>query len=161
MDIFTLIRTKYNTLSQTQKKIADWILEHGNEIILMSIGEIAAKCSTSEATVMRFLRKLGFDSYQLFKVKVAQDIVDVTPRAVYEDVSSEDSVNEIKQKVIQSTIDAIRDIDKLIEDSTIEKAIEIMANAKRIFFFGVGASGAIAKDAFHKFFKIRHKYHIL
>lgn len=62
------IRTKYNLLSKTQKTIADYILDNPDGTILLSITELANNCSTSETTVMRFLKKLDYDSYQIFRV---------------------------------------------------------------------------------------------
>lgn len=154
MNIFTEIRTKYNILSPTQKKIADVILNNSDKVILMSISDLAERCGTSETTIMRFLRKLGFDSYQVFRVKVAQDISDKTPQAIYEDISPDDSTEQVKQKVVQSTIDSIKDLNRMLDNNSIKRIIDLFMKSDRIFFFGVGASSAIALDAFHKFSRL-------
>lgn len=57
--LFTDIRTKYNTLSPAQKHIADFVLNHFEQVILLSISDLAEQCGTSETTIVRFLRKLG------------------------------------------------------------------------------------------------------
>ena len=85
-NVFTTMRTKYHLLSPVQKKIADFILAHCSEVILSAIGDLAAECGTSETTIMRFLRKIGFRSYQVFKVKMAQDITAGQARSMIEDV---------------------------------------------------------------------------
>lgn len=153
-NLFTIIRTKYNILSPTQKNIADFVLNNRKDVILLSIGDLAEKCNTSETTIMRFLRKIGFDSYQVFRVRAAQDISAHSAKAIYEELKPDDNIGEIKQKVIFSTINSIKDLDKILYDETIAEAVDLIYNAKRLLFFGMGASGIIAKDAFHKFSRI-------
>ncbi|KYO66914.1 MurR/RpiR family transcriptional regulator [Thermovenabulum gondwanense] len=154
MSILAEIRTKYNILSPTQKKIADVILNSGDKVVLMSISELAEKCETSETTIMRFLRKMGYDSYQVFRVRIAQEFSDKTPRAIYEEIKPDDSIESIKNKVIQSTINSINDLERLIDGELLNDVVNMMKNAGRIYFFGVGASSAIALDAFHKFLRL-------
>jgi DNA-binding MurR/RpiR family transcriptional regulator len=153
-NVFTIIRTKYNLLSPIQKNIADFILNNRNEVILLSISDLAGKCNTSETTIMRFLRKIGFSSYQVFRVRTAQDISADSTQAIYEEIKPDDSTSDVKDKVIFSTINSIKDISNMVDDESIDKVIDLIFGARRILFFGVGASGIIAKDAFHKFSRI-------
>jgi len=71
--IFSHIRTRYHILSPTQKRIADFVLSNSDGVFLLSLSQLAEKCDTSETTILRFLHKLGFDSYQVFRVRIAQD----------------------------------------------------------------------------------------
>lgn len=102
-NLFTQIRTKYNILSGTQKKIADFVLSNADKVILYSISELAQQCDTSETTIMRFLRKLGFNSYQVFRVKMAQELSNESTQAIYEEIKADDGIKQIKQKVILLT----------------------------------------------------------
>lgn len=154
MSVLAEIRTRYNVLSPTQKKIADVILNSGDKVILMSISELAEKCQTSETTIMRFLRKMGYDSYQVFRVRIAQEFSDKTPRAIYEEIKPDDSIEQIMTKVIQSTVNSIHDLAELVDSELFEEVINLLSEAERIYFFGVGASSAIALDAFHKFLRL-------
>lgn len=154
ISVYSEIRTKYNTLSPVQKEIADIVLSSGEDIVLMTISDLAEKCNTSETTIMRFLRKLGINSYQVFKVKIAQELSSSPSKIIYEDVEPDDSIEEIKNKVIYSTNTSIQDLTNILPDDAVECVINLICNANRILFFGVGASGAIACDAFHKFLRI-------
>jgi DNA-binding MurR/RpiR family transcriptional regulator len=154
LKVLTAIRTRYGEFSKAHKRIADVILSDYKEVITMSISDIARKAETSETTIMRFLKEIGFDSYQLFKVSLAQEIVEQPSNALYEDIEEGDSINQIKQKIIHSTTIAIEDIDKLNDEETIRHVVDSFERANKIFFFGVGASGAIALDAFHKFLRL-------
>jgi len=159
-NVFTTMRTKYHVLSPVQKKIADFILAHSSEVILYSIGDLAAECKTSETTIMRFLRKIGFRSYQVFKVKMAQDITSGQPRSMIEDVRPHDGTGEIKAKVLMSTTQCIGDLKTILDDETLSHVVDLMVKAGRILFVGLGATGLIAADAFYEFAKLGLSAHV-
>jgi DNA-binding MurR/RpiR family transcriptional regulator len=151
MNVFSKIRTKYNRLSPTQKKIADFVLKNSEQVPTLTLNAIAKECNTSETTVIRFLRKLDFNSFQVFRVNVAQTLSSKTPnKAIYQEIQANDSIQQIKEKVIMSTVSSIEDLNELVDVDKLEKCVELLLNAERIFFFGVGASFAIAMDAYHK-----------
>jgi len=152
--LVTAMRTKYHTLSSVQKKIADYVSAHASEVILLSITELAAKCQTSETTVMRFLRKLDFDSYQVFRVKVAQEIPHEHMESVYGEISDGDSVQAVMDKVVAATTHSIKDLRQLVTAEDIKKAVVMMRAARQILFVGVGSSSFIAFDAYHKFLRL-------
>lgn len=156
--LFTEIRTKYNTFSAAQKIIANYVLENSEKVILLTISDLAAACNTSETTILRFLHKLGYNSYQVFRVKMAQDIGmssnDQLSHTVYEEIITGDDIASIKRKVILSTIASIQDLSQLLSDESIEAALELLFHANRVYFYGAGASASIASDAFHKFSRL-------
>ncbi|MBE0602337.1 MAG: MurR/RpiR family transcriptional regulator, partial [Deltaproteobacteria bacterium] len=152
--ILTAIRTKYHTLSSVQKVVADYILAHTAEVVLLSISGLAAKCDTSETTVMRFLRKLDFDSYQVFRVKIAQELPHERMESVYGEIERGDSVESVMHKVIASTARSIGDLKQLVGADDIKKCVKMMNSAEKMFFIGVGSSSFIAFDAYHKFLRL-------
>lgn len=153
-NLFSHIRTRYHVMSPAQKQIADFVLNNSDQVIISSLSNLAEKCNTSETTILRFLRKLGFDSYQVFRVRMAQDMSNHSGQAIYEEIQVEDTLDQIRQKVITSTVESIRDLNNLIDTVLIEKVTALIFKAKRILFCGVGASGVVAIDAFHKFLRL-------
>ncbi|AFA46916.1 MurR/RpiR family transcriptional regulator [Acetobacterium woodii] len=152
--LLTEIRTKYNLFSSTQKVIANYILDHPDTVSLLSITELAKKCHTSETTVMRLLKKLNYSSYQIFRINLAKEFSETPSESIIEEILSDDNINTIKKKVIGHTITAINDLEHSLKDEAIETALNILLAAKRVLFFGVGASASISMDAMHKFGKI-------
>ena len=137
------IRTKYNLLSKTQKTIADYILDNPDATILLSITELANYCSTSETTVMRFLKKLDYDSYQIFRVNLAKELIDSPSETINEEIAEGDSTSDIKRKVIKHTNTAVSDLEYSINQKDIDQCAEMILNARRVTFFGIGASSAV------------------
>ncbi len=154
MEIITRIRTRYNTLSNTQKVIADYVIDNQDDIVMLSISELANACNTSETTVMRFLKKIDINSYQVFRVLMAQDLAKVTGKNVYEDVKSDDSMKEIQKKVIEYTMSSIKDLDNQLVSDDIEKAIKLIIKYDKVVIMGVGSSGYIAGDFYHKLLRL-------
>jgi len=152
--IFSHIRTRYHILSPTQKRIADFVLSNSDGVFLLSLSQLAEKCDTSETTILRFLHKLGFDSYQVFRVRIAQDASSHSGQAIYEEIQVGDSLAQIRQKVIMSTVNSIQDLDNLISTQVLEQVATLMSKAGRMLFCGLGASGVVATDAFHKFLRL-------
>ena len=106
--LFSLIRTKYNTLSTSQKIVADYVLANPEKVMLNTLSEIAEICGVSETTVLRFLHKIDFKSYQLFRINLTQELSsnDSTSTS-YEDVQFSDSIETIIEKVVLSTSSAV------------------------------------------------------
>ena len=153
-NLFSHIRTRYNTLSPAQKQIADFVLTHSEQVILLSLADLADQCSTSETTILRFLRKIGFDSYQMFRVKMAQDVSRHSGQAIYEEIHIDDTPDQVRTKVVASTIHSVQDLNNLNTTDTLADVTALLLGAKRIVFCGVGASGIVANDAFHKFLRL-------
>ncbi len=152
--LFTDIRTKYNTLSPTQKQVADFILNNSEQVILLPITDLAEKCNTSETTVVRFLHKMGFKSYQVFRVRMAQEITEQSVQGVYEEITKNDSAEQIREKVILSTVNSLQDLNHLIDGEVLAKVTNLIINSEKVLICGLGASGAVAMDAFHKFLRL-------
>ena len=69
----TLLRAQalYGTMGKSEKKVADFLLLHAGEVLPYSIRELAAASDSSEATVVRFSRRLGFAGYRDLKLALA------------------------------------------------------------------------------------------
>lgn len=154
LSVFSLIRARYNTLSPDQRKIADYVLQNPRIVMLGSLNDVASACKVSETTIIRFLRKLDYSSYQVFKVNIAQELSSSKTNAVYEEVSSDDDTEHIMSKVFQSTVRSITDSQQVIKPEDIDRMMGLILKARKVLIIGVGASAAIANDFYHKMLKI-------
>lgn len=149
----SLIEAHRSDLRNSEVKVANYILSYVEDVIHLSISELADAAGVSEPTVIRFCRNIGYKGFQDFKISLAQSIVP-SIRNIHEAVDEFDPTPGLIQKVFQSNINAIRNSMKTIDASTFEAAVNVLANSERIIFFGCGGSGAVAMDAYHKFFRI-------
>lgn len=151
-DTLSTIRNALNTLRDSEKKVAKCVLENPDAIITHSITELAERAGTSEPTVIRFCRKLGLNGYMELRLNLARDLP--SAQYIFEDVSSNDSIAQIVGKILNAHKEAINNALNKLGLDVLEKAVEAMASARRIEFYGLGGSGVVARDAHHKFFRL-------
>jgi len=77
-----------------------------------------------------------------------------TPANAFGEVEPGDSVAVIRDKIFQTSAQALSDTLKVLSETELEKAVDIIKNAEKLVFFGVGASGLVAHDAQSKFMRI-------
>ena len=143
----------YGQLNPAEKRLADYIIEHKKDVIHLSITELAERSGVSETTVIRLCRRLGYEGYQVFKIKMAQELVPPLSN-IHEDLEEGDDTLSVTKKVFNANITAIRDTLSILNQEVLERAIEALVKAKRIVFVGEGGSACVANDAAHKFMRI-------
>lgn len=157
MDRSNLIRKitqSLDKLRKSERKVADYILADPAKVINMRIIDLAKYSKVSEPTVIRFCRALEFDGFQAFKLKLAQHIGGSGSFSQYQ-VSPDDSIADVNKKVFDSTIGSLINVRDEIDPAALKNAIDALSSAKRVEFYGFGASGSVAIDAQHKFFRLQ------
>jgi DNA-binding MurR/RpiR family transcriptional regulator len=151
--VLRAVRLHLDDLRDSEKKVARVVLESPGQVIYRSISELAENAGTSEPTVLRFCRALGFRGYHDLKIQLAQDLVPEV-KNIHEDVTARDDPATLVRKVLKANAIAITDTLDTLDPAQVDKAIRILAGARRIEFIGFGGSAAVAMDAYHKFFRI-------
>lgn len=145
------IRTQYDSLSKSEKKVALAVLEQPELAITENITALAKKAEVSEPTVVRFCRAIGFDGWHAFKMKLAQGLA-LAP-GVDESPAPEDLAADLVNKICSRSINTLLDLRNSLDANAIERALQVLSHVNRIEFYGQGTSGIIAADAQHKFFR--------
>lgn len=143
-----------SALRKSEAKVADFVLDHASEVISLRIVDLAKHAEVSEPTVIRFCRAIGFDGFQSFKLQLAQQL---GMGSVYTQfaVDDSDTVTDLRNKVFDTTVGTLLTVRDELDPAVLEQAINTIANAQRVEFYGFGASGSVASDAQHKFFRLQ------
>lgn len=147
------LQTLLPTLSKAERKVANYTLKHPEEVISLAVSGLAESSGVSDATVVRACRSMGFDSYQEFKLTLAQSLVSPT-EAIQESLSPDDSTEDIIAKVFANETAALELTRDTVQASEIERAAEAIMNAEKVYIFGLGNSHAIAFDLQHKLMRL-------
>ncbi len=150
---FVRLQGAYSSLRAAEQRVADFILKHPDELIYLTVTELAERTSTSESTVVRLTQKIGYKGYQEFKIVLARDLVEPTTE-IHAAIEPNDDLTTIKTKVFQANSQALRDTTEVLDDRELQRAVEALASAARVEFYGVGGSSPLALDAYHKFLKL-------
>ncbi|MCD2501299.1 MurR/RpiR family transcriptional regulator [Clostridium sp. NSJ-145] len=147
------IKEGFNSFTNTEKKLANYILKNKEEVVNLSAQELSDKADISPAAVVRFSKTLGYKGFTALKVDLAKDR-DERENDTSVIISENDSINDIIRKVKVSNTSSIDETIGLLNVDTINNIVEAMVNAKRIYLFGIGASGIVAMDLQQKLLRI-------
>ena len=151
VSVLRSVQQALESLSPTQRRVAEAVVASPHDVVEQTIGAVARRAEASEATVVRFCRQVGCEGFQDFKVKLARDLG--TGLAHLDlDIDPEDGAAAYARKVFDSAIHALVAVRHRMDEHAVEAAVEALANARKIEFYGFVASGAVAIDAQHKFF---------
>ena len=155
------IRSAYPHLTKAERKVADFILEKPSEVLYMSITDLADACSVGETTVFRFCKSMRLQGYQEFKIHLSLSIQnedkDKGQETLTENVGIEDTFDMVTQKLLNSNVNVLMETQSRLDYDKLGQLIDMMQQAHRIFFFGVGASQIMAMLSANKFLRIMNK----
>lgn len=154
MDIVLQIKEEYRKFTKSEKKVADYFIENYKDAINESIQSIAATTDTSPATVTRFVKALKFDGLQQLKLAIAADMDSQKPDITDEIIHPKDGLCEIVEKNKRNLVKSIEKLYALMDMDLIEKSIDAIDLAKKVYLFGVGASGIVCYDINYKLSRI-------
>ncbi len=148
------IADNIHELRKSEAKVANFVLANARDVMNMRIADLASRSEVSEPTVIRFCRAIGFDGFQAFKLQLAQQL---GAGGIYTqfNVDDTDTVSDLIGKVFDTTIGSLVTVRDELDPSSLEEAIELLSSARRVEFYGFGASGSVASDAQHKFFRLQ------
>lgn len=151
-NLINVITEELPNLNKSESKVAGVILSDPEAATQSSIANLAARAGVSEPSVNRFCKRFNASGFPDFKLKLAMSLASGV-RFVSRSVDPQDDVSSYTPKIIESTISNLALVRDSISHSQVDKVVDKLIQAKRIYFFGLGASGAVARDAENKFFR--------
>lgn len=152
MNMLEKIQSQLEHLSKSERKVAEVILASPSGAMHSSIATLAGEAGVSEPTVNRFCRRLETRGFPDFKLHLAQSLANGTPY-VNRNVDEDDTVEAYTAKIFESAMASLDHVRQSLDMAAVNRAVDILTQAKRIAFFGLGSSAAVAHDAMNKFFR--------
>ncbi|AAF94924.1 TPA: MurR/RpiR family transcriptional regulator [Vibrio cholerae] len=148
-----MVRLRSNTepLSKKLRVVADYVLENAHEVQYQTITDLAFNTKTSEATVVRLCRDLGYKGYSDFRMALA---VDLSQSANQSQPKMDGDICEVSA---QSAVDSLMDTAKLIDRAALNRICELVHGAKFIGCVGVGASSIVGRYLAYRLVRIGKK----
>lgn len=159
--ILDSITEKYNSLTKSGKKLANYILANTFDTQYLSITSLADNSGVSEATITRFCRVLGLSGYNDLKLALAKagrttDIGDTmdTPQAIH----SSDDLATVCRKLYDSYFASFHETVQQLDSAAFERAVDLLVNAEHVYCYGQGSSMVMAMEAWARFSTITAKF---
>lgn len=150
------INESLDSFSKQVAKVARYVLDHQEEVIQMTISELAKKSKSSTATIVRFATILGFKGYRDFIKSLYHDVVSntLTDDNIYEldnKTPKESTIGQTINIVSRLNIEALANTLKIIDEKCVERAVNAINNANRVAIYALSGSLIVAEDALFKF----------
>ena len=154
MALIASIRSRAPNMTRALQRVAHYTLEDPQAVLYKSITELAEDASSSEASVMRFCRELGFSGFQNFKLALAQELATLQPPNAHS--AQGDTVRDL----IETARMALDETEKLLDRGNLEAVAIELLKARHIEIFGVAASAITAQYLEYKLARLGLQSHI-
>ena len=142
-EIIVKLRFVMPSLSKTERNVAEALMENPEQICEETLAEFGARIHGSDASIIRFCRKMGYSGYTELKMAISKAFGE-NRDVLVEDVKPTDSVLDNLKQIYQSNVQILQDT-MLLASNEYEAAVTAIMNAHIVNFFGAGDAGVIAK----------------
>lgn len=150
--------------SQSEKEIGRYILKHGDQVLNMSVKELAKKTYTSPATIVRLCKKIGLEGYNDFKIKYSAELQYDHHFSDRVDVNfpflKNDSQIQISHKLASLYQEVVLETTQLLNYDELQKIVEVLYKHQNIDMYGSGNSMLAALSFQHKMMRIQRNVNI-
>lgn len=133
------IRSYYETLSPSEKLVAEYVLENAENVIYMSLEKIAEAVNVSDVTVLRFARSVGFKGFPELKMGLLVDFI-APVKTISLEIDSDDDASLIVKKVYEQNAQILSNTAPLISEQSFQDVVNLLAEAHNIYLFAIGTS---------------------
>lgn len=147
--VLTRMQVHEPSFTAVERRIADALRANGRELVGLPVEEMSSRMGVSQASVVRFCRRLGYSGLREFKLALAAEVRGET-KTVMASIAIDDGYDDIARKVTAAAQRALSDSLDVLDRSSLEEATNALVHAKRIQIFGVGGSAPIAQDAHYR-----------
>lgn len=147
------IRNQYNTLTRTERQIADYILGNSDTVVDMNVARLAAASKTASSAVIRFCKAIGYSGFSQFRIALAMELAS-RPVSVLPLLSASDTSRDAAQKVFDSSIRTLQNTLSMLDICVVDALVDGLLHAGRICIFGVGTSSPIAEDTGYRLLQL-------
>ncbi len=145
-----IIKLQYclDELAPSQRRVAEYLIDNAAGIIGMPIEQVSAACETSNTTVVRLCKQLGYKGYKGLCNALSADLaLGGIERFSYEELHQRDDLRAILQNATAYAQAAIADTMRVLHEEDFARVVQAMIGARRVDFYGIGSSGLVAQDA--------------
>lgn len=140
-------------MTPSELRIAQFILDHPDDVVAYSIQVLAQKIQTSPATLVRFSRSIGYSGFPELKIDLSRND-QFYKEDLIQDLKRTDSLKALISKTFHHRMHNLENLLEILNYEHLEQSINFLKEAKTIYLVGVGASGLVCRDLYHKFTRI-------
>lgn len=149
VNILELIESKYDELYEQEKKVADYVLENPTIITSMSVKELSDRSGASQATIVRFSKKLGCKGFYHLKIALSKSIE--SDRELSDLTIDTDDYSTSIKNIFISKVDEIEKCVNSLDHKSVERSMKLIKKCENLYIYGAGNTNSIAVYASYQF----------
>lgn len=134
------IRAKYKELFSAEKRVAEYILETPQALITMNISELARESGSSEATVVRMCKHVGYQGYHQMRLIMSHDLGKT--QRTYDD----GEILSTTQNLFSASAARVAALAERIDMELLVKTARILRSSRLVFVVAAGNTTPVAND---------------
>lgn len=152
-NILTQMLQEYDSFTRSERKIADYVLEHQKETQYISITDLSAECEVAVSTVSLFCRKLRLAGFNDFKLELARAALPAGAASSQPagEVLPEDSAGVVMGKVLHTVQDELNNAYHMLSEAAVARAVDLLRGAGQVLCLGQGNHSVVALAAWAQF----------
>ncbi|WP_414720384.1 MurR/RpiR family transcriptional regulator [Streptomyces sp.] len=151
------VRTMAPSMTRSMQRVAEAVAGDPAGCAQLTVTGLAERTGTSEATVVRTSRLLGYPGYRDLRLALAglaaQQASGAAP-SVTADIAVDDPIEDVIAKLAHDERQTLADTAAGLDPAQVEAVVNALAGARRIDVYGVGASALVAQDLVQKLLRI-------
>lgn len=151
------VRTLAPSMTRSMQRVAETVAGDPAGCAALTVTGLAERTGTSEATVVRTSRLLGYPGYRDLRLALAalaaEQAAGRAP-AVTADIAVDDSITDVVAKLAQEEQQCLADTAASLDTAQLEAAVAAIAAARRVDVYGIGASNLVGQDLVQKLLRI-------
>jgi DNA-binding MurR/RpiR family transcriptional regulator len=158
-DAWVAIRQAEPSLRSAEQRVARHILDNPGSVLNLSIGQMAGATGTSQSTVLRFTKNLGYSGYREFRLAMARSVDREEAQQgrfsiEHGEINDTDTAEQVVAKVAYNEARTIEQTAEFLDLDSVERVVSAMAAADRIEMYGIGSSALACLDLQQKLHRI-------
>ena len=145
-DISTIIDLHFEEMTELEQVIARYFLQVDTIHDDLSSQQVTRKLHISQAALTRFAKKCGFTGYREFIFKYQQQ-KDTR-------ILPQEDISPLTQRVLRSYTNLRETSQELIDQEQLERVAQMIEDSERVYFFGTGSSGLVAREMKFRFMRL-------
>jgi RpiR family transcriptional regulator, carbohydrate utilization regulator len=137
-------------LRKSDQRVAEVVLDRPDAVVDMTLATLAKAAGVSEPTVIRFCTAIGCEGFRDMRVKLARSLAFARTTS-HTAISGDDDLGTIITKIFDYNLSNLNWAQSHLDPQRVASAVDMLAGANRIEFFGFGASAIVALDGQQKF----------
>lgn len=147
LHIIDIIENSLDSMTGLEREIAHYFLNSTNIQEDLSSLQVTKQLHISQAALTRFAKKCGFKGYREFKFQYQQQTTSSEPEAP-------STGHDLSRRVLRNYAQLRMQTEEVIDEDKLQRIATLIEDADRVYFFGIGSSGLVARDMKLRFMRL-------